>query len=56
LSEKRAEKSFSDRVIEKSVELFGYTPDEKSNINIEWMHEHGYFAKHKRVRHQRGGV
>ena len=56
LSEKRAEKSLSDRVIEKSVELFGFTPDEKSDKNLEWMHENGYFAKYKRVRHQRSGV
>ena len=55
LSEKRTEKSFSERVIEKSVELFGFTPDEKSDKNMEWMGEHGYFTKHKRVSHKHSG-
>ena len=56
LSVKRAEKSCSDRVIEKSVELFGFTPDEKSDKNMEWMRQNGYLVKHKRVRHQRSGI
>lgn len=56
LSEKREEKSFSDRVIEKSVELFGFTPDEKSDKNLEWMRQNGYLVKHKRVRHLRSGI
>jgi hypothetical protein len=56
LSEKRTEKSFSDRVIEKSVELFGFTPDEKSDKNLEWMREHGYLVKQNRVRHSRSGI
>jgi len=51
LSEKRAEKSLSDRVIEKSVELFGFTPDEKSDKNLEWMRQNGYLVKHKRTRY-----
>jgi len=51
LSEKRAEKSFTDRVIEKSVELFGFTPDEKSDKNLEWMRQNGYLVKHKRTRY-----
>jgi len=53
---KEKEKSFSDRVIEKSVELFGYTPDEKSDKNLEWMREHGYLVKQNRVRHSRSSV
>ena len=56
LSVKRAEKSCSDRVIEKSVELFGFTPDEKSDNNMKWMSEHGYLVKHKRKRHMRSGI
>jgi hypothetical protein len=50
------EKSFSDRVIEKSVELFGFTPDEKSDKNREWMSEHGYLVKHERKRYRRSGI
>lgn len=54
LSEERRKKSFSDLVIEKSVELFGYTPDEKSERNLKWMRENGYMIKHKRARYRSG--
>jgi hypothetical protein len=54
LDEERRKKSFSDLVIEKSVELFGYTPDEKSDINLKWMRENGYMKKQKRARHTLG--
>ena len=56
LNEKRAEKSYTDRVIEKPVDLFGYTPDEKSDENLKWMHEHGYLVIHKRVHHKHSGI
>jgi len=56
LSEKRTEKSFSDRVIEKSVELFGFTPNEKSDENREWMSEHGYLVEYKRKHHRRNDI
>lgn len=35
LGEERMKKRSSDLIIEKSVELFGYTPDEKSDKNWE---------------------
>jgi len=54
LGEERRKKSFSDLVIENSVELFGYTPDEKSDRNLKWMSENGYMKKHKRARHRSG--
>jgi hypothetical protein len=54
LDEERRKKSFSDLVIEKSVELFGYTPDEKSDRNMKWMRENGYMKKHKRARQRSG--
>jgi len=56
LSEKKTEKSFSERVIEKSVELFGFTPDEKSDKNMKWMREHCYLVKYERKRHKRNGI
>jgi hypothetical protein len=56
LGEERRKKHSSDRIIEKSVELFGYTPDEKSDKNLKWMREHGYLKKQKKVRHQRSGI
>jgi hypothetical protein len=56
LGEERRKKHSSDRIIEKSVELFGYTPDEKSDKNLEWMREHGYLKKQKKERHQRSGI
>ena len=54
LDEERRKKSFTDLMIKKSVELFGYTPDEKSDRNLKWMRENGYMIKQKRVRHTRG--
>jgi hypothetical protein len=45
-------KSLTDLVIEKSVELYGFTPSEKSEENLKWMLENGYPIKQvqKRVR------
>ena len=41
----------ADLVIKKSVELFGFTPEEKSDENLKWMQENGYFRK-KASRHR----
>jgi hypothetical protein len=49
LGEEKRKKN-SDLVIDRSVELLGYTPDEKSDRNLEWMLENGYS-----IRHRRGG-
>jgi len=40
-------KSSTDLVIEKSVELYGFTPNEKSDENLKWMRENGYQIKHR---------
>ena len=37
--------SFSDLVIQKSVELYGFNPEKKSDENLNWMKEHGYIGK-----------
>jgi hypothetical protein len=42
-NEKR--KSFSERVTKKSLELFGFTPQEKSDQNLKWMLKNGYKIK-----------
>jgi len=47
-------KSSTDRVIKKSMELFGYTPEEKSDENIEWMLRNGYLKERKNKRGTRG--
>ena len=47
LIEEKTKKQVSDLVIEKSVELFGFTPDEKSDKNLKWMQEHGYSIKRR---------
>ena len=47
LGEEKRKKS-PDLVIDRSVELFGYTPDEKSDRNLEWMLENGYSIRHRR--------
>ena len=38
-------KTYTDIVIEKSVELFGFTPEERSDENLKWMLENGYKIK-----------
>ena len=50
LVEDNNKKKFSDRVREKSVELFGFTPDERSDSNLKWMLENGYRIKQRRGR------
>ena len=37
-----AKKRIADEVIEKSIELYGLTPDEISDQNEEWMMKQGY--------------
>ena len=51
-------KGLTDLVIEKSVELYGFTPSEKSEENLKWMLENGYPVKQvqKRVRASPWGV
>ena len=46
-------KSSTDLVIEKSVDLYGFTPNEKSDENLKWMRENGYQIKQVQ-RHRRG--
>jgi len=55
LDVEKGEKSSTDLVIEKSVELYGFTPNEKSDENLKWMREQGYGLKqvHKRGRARR---
>jgi hypothetical protein len=45
LSEEKEAMLLTDRIIEKSVELYGFTPKEKSDKNRKWMLEHGYQLK-----------
>lgn len=44
-------KNSTDNVIKRSKELYGYTPEEKSDQNMEWMLQNGYL---KKKRHKRG--
>jgi len=56
LDVEKGKKSSTDLVIEKSVELYGFTPNEKSDENLKWMREHGYglkqVQKRGRARHR----
>jgi hypothetical protein len=45
LGVEKEKKSLTDLIIEKSVELYGFTPDEKSDENLKWMRENGYVDK-----------
>ena len=50
LSLEKEKKSFTDIVIEKSVELYGFTPDEMSDENQNWMLENGYLSRRSQKR------
>ena len=41
----KGKKSSTDLVIEKSVQLYGFTPNEKSDENLKWMRANGYLIK-----------
>jgi hypothetical protein len=41
----KKKKSLTDLVIERSVELYGFTPDERSDENLNWMLENGYMNR-----------
>ena len=45
-------KRSTDQVIEKSMDLYGYTPAEKSDANEKWMLLNGYLKKRK-VKHDK---
>jgi len=51
LNSEKGKKNNTDLVIKRSKELYGYTPAEKSDENIEWMLRNGYI---KEKRHKRG--
>ena len=53
LDEEKGRKSITDLVIERSVEMFGSTPNEKSDENLKWMRAKGYNIK-KVHRYKRG--
>ena len=51
LSAVKTKKSSTDRVIARSKDLYGFTPEEKSDENMEWMLQNGYIQE---KRHRRG--
>ena len=54
LSVDKKKKSSTDIVIENSVRLYGFTPDERSDENQNWMLENGYLSK--RPQKRRSGI
>jgi len=54
LNSEEGEKNTTDLVIKRSKELYGYTPEEKSDENIEWMLRNGYLKEKKNKRGTRG--
>ena len=43
-------KKVHDKIIKRSVELYGYTPEEKTAENLQWMLKNGYLTtKRNRV-------
>ena len=51
LNSAKGKKNTTDNVIKRSKELYGYTTEEKSDENIEWMLRNGYI---KEKRNKRG--
>jgi hypothetical protein len=51
LNSEKGKKNTTDLLIKRSKDLYGYTPEEKSDENIEWMLQHGYLTE---KRHKRG--
>jgi len=41
----KEKKSLTDLIIEKSVDIYGFTPNEKSDENLKWMRRNGYSIK-----------
>ncbi len=54
LISEKDEKNSTDQVIKRSKELYGYTPEEKSDENMEWMIQNGYLQKKRNRRGTRG--
>ena len=54
LNSEQGETTTTDLVIKRSKELYGYTPEEKSDENIEWMLRNGYLKEKKNKRGTRG--
>jgi hypothetical protein len=52
LSSGKVKRNPTDLIIQRSKELYGYTPEEKSDENMEWMLRKGYL-KGKRHRRRR---
>ena len=54
LTQEKDSKNSTDLVIKRSKELYGYTPEEKSDQNMEWMLQNGYLKKKRNKRGTRG--
>jgi hypothetical protein len=54
LTQEKDNKNSTDLVIKRSKELYGYTPEEKSDQNMEWMLQNGYLKKKRNKRGTRG--
>jgi hypothetical protein len=46
----KKKKSLTDMVIEKSLKLYGLTPNEMSDKNQNWMIDNGYLSKRPQKR------
>jgi hypothetical protein len=54
LNSEKGKNTISDLVIKRSKELYGYTPKEKSDKNMEWMLRNGYLKEKRYKRGTRG--
>ena len=54
LISEKGKKNSTNLVIKRSKELYGYTPAEKSDENMEWMLRNGYIKVKRQKRGTRG--
>jgi len=54
LSSEKGKENSTNLVIKRSKELYGYTPEEKSDENMEWMLRNGYIKEKRYKRGTRG--
>ena len=54
LKSEKGKNNYTDLIIKRSKKLYGFTPEEKSDKNIEWMLRNGYLKAKRYKRGTRG--
>jgi len=54
LNSEKGKKNTTDLIIKRAKELYGYSPEKKSDENMEWMLRNGYLKGKRFKRGTRG--